>query len=71
MTYNKELDGYGDLMTIEEYLAAVRCQLFTNDDGFGEPVKDLRTPAKLVCIKPSMAGRDIPEDATHIVWHNK
>jgi len=81
MSYSKPIkfsstNNYGcgpededDVYTIEEFKEHVKAGSFIDYDGFGEPVKDgLADPS--IWIKPSKI-KEIPKDATHIVWFNR
>jgi hypothetical protein len=58
-----------DVYTIEEFLKCVETGAFIDYDGFGHPVRDgLADPT--IWIKPSRV-KEIPADATHIVWYNR
>lgn len=59
-----------DVYTVEEFLALVDRQMFTDYDGHGNPVKG-RLSDWDILIKPSTAREKIPSDATHIVWYNR
>lgn len=59
-----------DVYTVEEFLALVKSRSFIDYDGFGHPVKDKKIDLD-ICVKPSTAHLDIPEDATHVVWYNR
>jgi hypothetical protein len=58
-----------DVFTVDEFKGCVKDGLFTDYDGFGNPMKD-----GLVCdifiVKPSEL-HNIPEDTTHIIWYNR
>lgn len=58
------------IMTVEEYLADVEAGGFTDDDGFGHPMKSNQIGGDLF-IYPSGGENSIPLDATHIVWYNR
>jgi len=68
---NKKL-LYGDKIVLEEFLAAVYCWGFVDDDGhglamIGEEVTD-------IYISPDAIRRGeqkLPEGVTHILWFNK
>lgn len=66
--YTKPFDHLGDLIPVDQFLEGVAANFFTDDDGFGHPVKD-----GLVDEKTRISPEDlnIPKDATHVVWFNK
>lgn len=67
--YINELDELrGDLMTVDEFKENVSYGLFTDDDGYGNPVKD--NECANINVIPSRLGR-IPFNATHILWYNR
>lgn len=62
-----------DLMTVEEYLAAVKAGAIIDYDGMGAPVRDgleAEMPGT-IWIYPSQGVSAIPQDATHINWFNR
>jgi hypothetical protein len=66
--YEKVLDD-DDVYTVEDFRNIVKRGGFIDYDGFGFPVKD-GFANEDVYIKPSRI-KDIPDDATHIVWLNR
>lgn len=62
--HDKEL-----LIPIDQFLDGVNMFMFTDDDGFGYPAKDGKMD-KTAKVIPSLK-KEIPWDATHIVWYNK
>jgi len=58
-------------MTVIGFLRSVLLGMFNDDDGIGE-VYSSDDPEKYrgVMISPSRI-KDIPDDATHIIWYNK
>jgi len=66
--YTDELDFFGELLTVKEFVSSCSCGVFTDYDGYGHPVKDKKVCRDIVVI-PSMLG-NIPVDATHIIWYN-
>ncbi len=67
--YTTPKHRFCDTMTVEEFLGCVACDHFTDDDGYGHPMKnDLEDIS--IYIFPSQC-QQIPEDATHICWYNK
>ena len=67
--YYKKLHDYGDLMPVDEFIAACKMGAFIDYDGYGHAVKDgLYDPSRN--IKPSYL-KNIPDDATHIFWYNR
>lgn len=61
--------GEDDVYTIKEFKACCKSSAFIDYDGIGYPVKDGLRDTSIV-IRPSRL-KDIPADATHIVWCNK
>lgn len=58
-----------DVYTIEEFKNLVEIDAFIDYDGYGHPVKNnLADPS--IYVLPSKI-KDIPKDATHIVWYNR
>jgi len=81
MSYSKPIkfsstNNYGcgpadedDVYTIEEFKEHVRTESFIDYDGFGYPVKNCLADPE-IWIYPSKI-KEIPKDATHIVWFNR
>ena len=67
--YTEKLPDYGDLMTVKDFLEACDCGGFIDYDGTGHPVKDGMMSRDVV--KPSTRKKDIPADATHVMWFNR
>jgi len=67
--YDRKIHPDDDIMTVEDFKTAVAMGAFMDCDGFGYPSRDNLADDD-IWIKPSKL-EDIPEDATHIVWHNK
>lgn len=61
---------YADVMSVEEYLDAVRGGGFIDYDGFGHPVADGKEDDEIF-IKPSKGAAAIPSWATHVAWYNR
>lgn len=59
-----------DVYTVKEFLAYVESGAFIDYDGYGHPVLD-KMADREVYIFPSTALKNIPKDATHIVWYNR
>ena len=77
-TYTDPVPDYGELMTVEEYLAAVDRGSFIDYDGHGEAVRDGLVarhnpfiPGPNDPVVPSDRDSKIPLDATHVVWYNR
>lgn len=69
MQYDEKVDiDSGDLMTVEEFKKCVKGGFFIDYDGYGNPVKNNKLMQ--LDIYPSKL-RDIPNDATHIIWYNR
>ena len=58
-----------DVYTVEEFKKCVSNGAFIDYDGFGYPVKDKLADGSITII-PSRV-KNIPDDATHIVWYNR
>lgn len=62
--------GFGDdVYTVKEFKQRVKDGDFTDNDGYGHPVKDSKCDPDL-SIVPSEV-HNIPDDATHVVWYNR
>ncbi len=61
---------HDDVLSVKKYLKQVAEGSLIDYDGHGNP-SDGKTKDVSVCIRPSMAGSDIPQWASHIVWYNK
>lgn len=57
-----------DVYTIEEFLDCVKSHSFIDSDGYGHPVLEKKCDISIF-IQPSNV-KNIPKDATHIVWYN-
>lgn len=57
------------VLTIEEYLKECKMGMIIDYDGFGNPVKEGK--CSRVNVYPSRKGKDIPKDATHVIWYNR
>lgn len=66
--YNKELPDYGDLIPVKEWIECCESGMFIDYDGSGYPVKDGKMNNDL--IRPSRY-KELPSDATHVLWMNK
>ena len=58
-----------DVYTVKEFKEMVKSGGFIDYDGYGHPVKNKMCNPDII-VKPSKV-KDIPEDATHVVWYNK
>ena len=67
--YGSGPDDEDDVYTIDEFLAHVASGAFVDYDGSGYPVKD-KLADRNILVRPS-SMRNIPLDATHIVWYNR
>lgn len=67
--YTTPLPDYGDLMSINDFLAAVADKSFVDYDGYGHPVRN-NLMNRYFEVRPSGA-KEIPSEATHIVWFNR
>ena len=61
---------HDDLLSVKEYLKQVAEGSLIDYAGDGNP-SDGKTKDVSVRIRPSAAGSDIPQWASHIVWYNK
>ena len=61
--------GEDDVYTIDEFRSYCESGLFSDYDGFGEPVREGQADPS-IWIEPSRL-HEIPADATHIVWYNR
>jgi hypothetical protein len=76
--YNEKIPNYGDVFTKKEFIR--HCGgMFTDYDGHGHPAiipKNTKSPFVKgrvngrIVVKPSRV-KEIPEEATHVVWFNK
>lgn len=61
------IDGHtGDLFTVDQY-QDLCCGTFEDHSGWGHAVKDGQLMN--VTLVPSWCPRDIPRDATHVLWY--
>lgn len=67
--YTKSLEPEDVIYTIKEFKEHVINGFFIDYDGFGYPIKNNKADPKII-IKPSKM-KEIPKDATHIIWFNK
>lgn len=67
--YSEALPKYGDLMTVQDFLETCASGGFIDYDGIGHPVKDGKMMVSFD-VKPSKR-KDIPKDATHVMWFNR
>ena len=58
-----------NVYTIEAFKRLVASGCFIDYDGFGNPAKDNLSDVEIE-IKPSKI-KNVPLDATHIVWFNR
>lgn len=58
-----------DVYTVEEFGACVKSGAFIDYDGFGYPVRNSLADTSII-VKPSKI-KQIPADATHVVWYNR
>lgn len=63
-------DHEDDVYTIEEFREYCESGGFVDYDGYGHPVKDEMCDPDIF-VSPSSYAKDIPADATHIVWYNR
>ena len=60
--------GYGELMTVDEFIECVDMGVINDYDGSGYAVIDEeQTDIQVLCSDLET----IPVDATHIMWYNK
>jgi len=76
--YNDAPEDYGDVMSIEDYLADVADGCLIDYDGHGYPMRDGKVAKGRnmglygeFVIRPSKGKDAIPKDATHIIWYNR
>lgn len=70
MEYDEKFsEDSGDLMTVSDFIEGCELTLFTDDDGYGYPVKDGKTTSSFIVV-PSKRTL-MPKDATHVLWFNK
>lgn len=75
--YSLDLPDFGDLMTVEDWLAAVKQGAFIDYDGHGRAVKGDKMDGRSMFLEdsgaiiPSDGDSRIPLDATHIMWFNR
>jgi hypothetical protein len=65
---------YGDLLTMEEWIASVECGALIDYDGFGHYVLgDTVLSSMSMYVKPSMLKRNevFTQTYTHIMWYNR
>ena len=67
--YNEDVPGYGELMDVQTFITSVKLGSLVDTDGRGHPVKDNKMNGS-VTIFPSQY-RNIPKEATHIIWFNR
>lgn len=63
--YNNEIDEYGDVYTLSDFIDCVNDGYIGNYDGSGYWCKD-----GLYSHDDEVFSSE-PEDATHVVWFNK
>lgn len=64
------IPSYGDMMTWDEFVGAVKCGGFIDYDGHGDLATSKTVSNKH--IKPSqVAGFRRPKWATHVCWYNR
>jgi hypothetical protein len=68
-TYGSGPENEDDVYTIEEFKALCDNNMFIDYDGYGYPVKDSMADSSIIIIPSDL--RNIPKDATHIVWFNR
>ena len=68
MEYNKDIPDYGDVFSVKEFIEMCKSSSLVDYDGIGYPVKKKKV-ANMVIIPSNW--KNIPEDATHIVWFNR
>lgn len=67
--YNEPIPNYGDLTDVQTFITACKAKHFIDYDGHAHPVKDGKMNPH-VTIFPSQ-WKNIPKEATHIVWFNR
>jgi hypothetical protein len=67
----EKIPGYGDLMTMDEFIGCVECGAFIDYDGFGRYATETEMEGSEF-VKPSMVeNKTIDRTYTHIVWFNR
>ena len=61
---------YGDLMTWEQFVRAVKCGALINYDGFGEYALADKVSNRVVYPSDIYYGR-VLHGFTHVVWYNR
>jgi len=67
--YGNGPKGDDEVYTVDEFIECCNDGSFIDYDGYGHPVKDCKSNPDIM-IEPSKY-KDIPKDATHIVWFNR
>lgn len=65
----QSIPAHGDLFLVEEFKKRCKEGCFTNDDGFGHPVKNKQMETA-IRVYPSNFHL-LPTIYTHIIWFNK
>ncbi len=60
--------GYGDLLSVDEFLDMAESGALIDYDGFGHPVRDGFVDEGWYVQPEAM---NVPEDATHVLWFNR
>ena len=68
IAYDDDISEYGELMTVDDWVACCESGGFIDYDGHGYPVRNGK--CSNVLLKPSIRHL-IPKDATHIEWFNR
>jgi hypothetical protein len=68
--YTKRISPFDLVLTVEEFTSCVVDQpIFTDDDGYGWPVYNGMADTTTIIVPSKI--KEIPLDATHIVWFNR
>lgn len=67
---NEPIPDYGDVMTVEDFEAAVKSVCFTDDDGHGY-YSDGKTMTKVYVDCAHIYRNGVQPGYTHVVWFNK
>ena len=66
----EDIPNYGDHMTRDEWLGAVKFGGFIDYDGYGE-LATINQVSNIMIVPSKAKSYKFPEWATHIVWYNR
>jgi hypothetical protein len=69
--FDKSRDDYSDLMTLDQFNAAVGCGAFIPTDGCGWIGTETHFSYDHDVWEWYLKGKKIPSTATHVHWYNK